>query len=44
MFDDDDEFSVLSEIEEGKKRKDFRANVNRKKLSPFEMDEIFLDD
>ncbi len=41
---DEDEFSVLEEMDEAKKRKNFKANINRKRLSDFEMDMLFLEE
>ena len=44
MTNSDDEFAILGEIEESKKKKDFKANVNRKNISSFEMDQLFIED
>jgi len=43
MLEDDQEF--LREVEEEKERKkrSFKQGINKGKLSPFEMDELFLE-
>ena len=41
MFEEDDD--VLSEIEESRHKKTLAKTVNKKKLSAYELDELFME-